>query len=1258
MLLVVATAMINTVSAQTGPQNSSANGAASTTGNEENVVQLSPFEVSAAREAGYQATETLAGTRIRTNLGDIGASISVLTQEFLRDIGATDSSTLLQYTTNAEVAGTRGTYAGLGNGTSVDESGNLRSPAGAQRVRGLAAADNARDYYITDIPWDSYNVDRIDILRGPNSILFGLGSPAGIVNASLRNAEFADRGEVTARVGSYGSYRGTIDVNREILSNTLAIRVDALLDNQKYQQKPAFQNDHRIYGALRWDPQIFKNRSFRTSIRVKIEGGDIKANRPRIVPPNDGISPWFRPVAVSAANPFGGMGRLLVNNAYDPFRTTSNATIVAGNGLGMGQSSTVNYQPWMSDVANQQQPVWLIDGATNQTYSVFGGYINNGGRNTTGGFTGISSGIPGKRQSGMLFMVNGGLSGVVNNYNNSTAYAGTFPNARYGQYRTMSLLDPTVFDFYGTLIDGPTKSEFQKWTAYNIDLSQTGWDDRVGLDVSYDRQKNKNGGQALLGGNPTLSMDITKNFVDYYINSGTGGVENANLGRPFVQMSTGNGSSYFSDREFKRASLFAELRVSDLTKNEFLIKLLGRHRFNGVVADERFYNEQRNWAMYANSQAWVGYWNNNAGNSTGLLERPPVGVIYLGSSIANRSGPNGANIPGIATNITLQDSGVYVMDSTWMAPSTVGFNDPWNVPANLYAVYAGLPNTDSGSTTPAQLTQASNPANYLGWNSNFQDNLLRYNNGADQSLVTTAQKSLRETTSYSGSYQGYLWNDALVLTLGWRFDTVKTKDVNAGNQPLNRSILNLQPDVYKLPDAFPTNQIVKGHSTSGGLVLHLNKILNHDPLPINVSVSYNESSNFQVTSIRRDLYGTPLGNPAGRTREYGIWLSTKDNRISFRAVRYTTRVTGASSGLSNQGGIGGTIQQGLKWRNVFLYQLNGYDYPSRNSPSYRNTWTNAYPLGAPNGLSATPYTQAQADADEDSAITTWNNIQTHLAALGFFQAWNFNPTGPASALVNRTTYLTNPTAYAPDPATVYIYTALPYGPQGFTVTADTESKGDEFELTANPLPNWRIAFNASRTSAVRTNVGGQTLTDFVTYMDSQLLDPTRPGGLSPAGGLPQFGGAGSSIGLSNWMPWKAAYTLMRLQEGSAAPEIRKWRYNVVMDYSFIRGMLKGFGVGGAYRWQDKVIIGYPVLASGVYDLTNPYSGPAEDGLDLWLSYGRKVGKNINWKIQFNVRNVLAKNGLIPISIEPDGHTWASVRVKPIQEWFVTNTFSF
>src|SRR6478735_146459 len=177
---------------------------------EEEVLQLSPFEVNAEEDTGYAATQTLAGTRIRTDLKDVGSAITVVTKQFMEDVGATDNSTLLQYTPNAEVAGSRGTYAGLGNATSIDETNALRQPIG-NRVRGLATADNTRDFFITDIPWDSFNTERVDIQRGPNAILFGLGSPAGIVNASLAGASFRDQGNVVYRIGSYGSQRASLD---------------------------------------------------------------------------------------------------------------------------------------------------------------------------------------------------------------------------------------------------------------------------------------------------------------------------------------------------------------------------------------------------------------------------------------------------------------------------------------------------------------------------------------------------------------------------------------------------------------------------------------------------------------------------------------------------------------------------------------------------------------------------------------------------------------------------------------------------------------------------------------------------------------------------------------------------------------------------------------------------------------------------------------------------------------------------------------
>jgi hypothetical protein len=1205
---------------------------------EDETITLTPFEVSASSDVGYQATETLAGTRIRTDLRDVGSAISVITKEFLQDIGATDNSTLLQYTTNAEVAGTHSTYAGVGNGSSVDESGNLRAPAGAQRVRGLAAADNSRDFFVTDIPWDSYIVDRVDIQRGPNSILFGLGSPAGMVNATTHSAEFRNFGRFEARVGSYGSVRGTLDLNQQIIPKVLAIRLDGLWSEEKFRQDPAFQDDRRIYGALRFDPKLFKNPSMRTTLRLKYENGEIDANRPRTITPNDNLSAWFRPRAVSASNPFGGMGKEAVNNGYDAWR---NDNIVAGDGRGLIISSTVNYQPWLSAPPNQQQPFYLMDGSTAQLFRVEGGWVNVGARNNTGGFTGASAGLIGKRTNDQFY----GIAGLP-----QAANAMNLPNAAFGQYRQQSLLDSGIFDYNENLIDGPNKSEFEKWDTYNVSLAQTFWNDRVGVELAYDRQKYKRGGEAFFGGAPGITIDILRNFADFYLSGASGTTTtNPNFGRPYViGGGTNGGNSYDSDRKYTRASVFGEARAQDYFKNEFLVKLLGKQRINGVYSGEKYFTENRGWQMFANSQQWAAFWNGTDGSGSTIGDRAPLAMVYLGPSIANLSSPVGANIPGVTTSVTLPDTGVRVFNANWLDFS-VPFNAPWNVPSTMFKVFNGLPNP----ATTTQLTQASNPANYTGW-SNFQNNLLRYNNGADNRLLTRAQMSMRKTRSFAGSWQGYFWNGAIIPTLGWRYDDVGGKALNAQQVGSNRNILNLDPAVYRLPDGYPAGQIFKDHSTSSGWVVHLNRILTKDLLPINVSLSVNKSNNFQVTDTRRDIYGSPISNPTGKTKDYGVLLSTKDGKYSLRAVKFKTSVTNASSGISDPGGIGRIIAQGLRFRNVFLYDLGAYDWPTRDQPQARNTWGGSVANGDPvNGADQT-LTAAQGRALEDSAIRTWNQIQADLTAKGFFQAWGFTPQAVPLTL-DRTAYEANPGANVPsNTAQVFAYGAT--APPGFTVTADTESKGYEFEFTANPTRNWRIAFNASETTATRRNVGGGLLDEYIAYLDSKLVNAN--GTLTPAGALPQFGNTTLNLYANVFGPWRANYVSMKLQEGAAAPEIRKWRYTVVTNYSFRQGFLKGVGVGGSYRWQDEVIIGYPAIPGGLFDLTKPYFGPSEDAIDLWASYERRVTEKINWKIQLNVRNAFAKDGLIPISIEPDGKTWASVRVKPNQEWFVTNTFSF
>ena len=72
---------------------------------DDEIVELSQFVIRADEDTGYRAASTLAGTRLRTPIRDVGSSISILTSKLFEDTGATDAETILGYATGMEVHG-------------------------------------------------------------------------------------------------------------------------------------------------------------------------------------------------------------------------------------------------------------------------------------------------------------------------------------------------------------------------------------------------------------------------------------------------------------------------------------------------------------------------------------------------------------------------------------------------------------------------------------------------------------------------------------------------------------------------------------------------------------------------------------------------------------------------------------------------------------------------------------------------------------------------------------------------------------------------------------------------------------------------------------------------------------------------------------------------------------------------------------------------------------------------------------------------
>ena len=272
---------------------------------EEEVFELSPFTIDASDDQGYYASQTMAGGRLSGSLKDTGAAVQVITKEFMEDLGATGIDELLQYTTSSEVAGILGNFTGADEGGLGETNGGnaRRDPDATSRIRGLARPDRTRNFFVTDIPFDSYNTERIDINRGSNSFLFGLGSPAGLINNEMSRARFKDSTEFGTRIGSGGenpSYRGHFKLNRVILEDKLAINVAGLMDRTEYRQRPTYKDDDRIYAAFTYRP--FGNAN--TAFRGHMETGEIIGNAPDVLLPQMNFDTFLRDPARQNATQF------------------------------------------------------------------------------------------------------------------------------------------------------------------------------------------------------------------------------------------------------------------------------------------------------------------------------------------------------------------------------------------------------------------------------------------------------------------------------------------------------------------------------------------------------------------------------------------------------------------------------------------------------------------------------------------------------------------------------------------------------------------------------------------------------------------------------------------------------------------------------------------------------------------------------------------------------------------------------------------
>lgn len=250
---------------------------------EDATIELSPFVITEDSTAGYVSENSLAGSRLNTNLRDTPAVVDVFTAEFLQDIAADTLEDALAYANNSQID--YGDSERVINGLSqVDTSSVIRF-----RTRGVPVSAG-RNYFETGVQQDLFSIERIDESRGPNSILFGIGSAGGLVNSSTKrprlnagSASFAP----TIKVGDDGLYRATFDVNVPVVPKRAGLRLN-LLDHDQESWRDYVYNSKRAGQA-----SVMVKPFEKSTVNFEYESGVNRGTISRNWTARDRVSMWL-----------------------------------------------------------------------------------------------------------------------------------------------------------------------------------------------------------------------------------------------------------------------------------------------------------------------------------------------------------------------------------------------------------------------------------------------------------------------------------------------------------------------------------------------------------------------------------------------------------------------------------------------------------------------------------------------------------------------------------------------------------------------------------------------------------------------------------------------------------------------------------------------------------------------------------------------------------------------------------------------------
>ena len=196
---------------------------------------LPSVTVTAARDAAYNPSTATSATKIDAPLRDIPQTVNVVPQELLRDKGVSSMEDA--------VKGIPG--VGLSHGDGQRDQVTIRgfTAIADQFIDGMR--DDA--LYFRDLS----NIEQVEVIKGPASVLYGRGSSGGMINRITKKPGI-DRTEASLTFGSWNRKRGEFDVARKLPDSGLAFRVTGAKEDADSYRDQQFLKREALSPSLLW----------------------------------------------------------------------------------------------------------------------------------------------------------------------------------------------------------------------------------------------------------------------------------------------------------------------------------------------------------------------------------------------------------------------------------------------------------------------------------------------------------------------------------------------------------------------------------------------------------------------------------------------------------------------------------------------------------------------------------------------------------------------------------------------------------------------------------------------------------------------------------------------------------------------------------------------------------------------------------------------------------------------------------------------